>query len=219
MRKFQFNLILPIGRTIIIIMKKIGSTRERILEHGLVLMSQVGLGGITLGILADRVGIAKSGLFTHFKSKEEVQIELLEYTSHYGYPYIIEPAMQEPDGLPRLKALVNNWLGWAPKSGLPGGCPIAAAMFEFDDIQSPVREKIQTMEAEWRQFLCSLVQSAVTLGHLRQGLDVEQFVWELFGIYLAHHTSQRFLRLPNADHRALLAFDSLISRSLPLEKN
>lgn len=199
-------------------MKKTNLTRERILEKGLALMSQVGLRGVTLGVLAHQVGMSKSGLFAHFKSKDEVQIELLEYTLRYGHPYIIEPAMREPEGLPRLKVLVSNWLGWAPRSGLPGGCPVAAGMFEFDDIESPVRDKLQEMEIAWRHFLHELVQSAIALGHLRSDIDVEQFVWELFGIYLAHHTSQRFLRLPNADHRGMLAFESLVVRSLPLEK-
>jgi hypothetical protein len=58
----------------------------------------------------------------------------------------------------------------------------------------------------------------VELGHLRAGLDVEQFVWELNGIYLAHHVSQRFLRSPESDRRAAAAFDALVERSLPVGK-
>src|SRR5215210_7732103 len=123
------------------------TTRERILERGLALMSQAGLGGVTLGVLADQVGMSKSGLFAHFKSKDEVQIELLDYATHYVRVHVIEPAMKEPEGLPRLRALVHNWLGWAPRSGLPGGCPVAAGMFEFDDVESPVRDKIAALEA------------------------------------------------------------------------
>jgi AcrR family transcriptional regulator len=194
------------------------TTRERILERGLALMSQSGLGGVTLGVLADQVGMSKSGLFAHFKSKDEVQIALLEYTSQYVRSHILEPAMKEPEGLPRLRALVRNWFGWAPRSGLPGGCPVAAGMFEFDDIESPVRDKIAALEAEWRMLLCGLVQRAVELGHLHADVDVEQFVWELGGIYLAHHTAQRFLRSPESDRRAATAFDALVARAPPVAK-
>jgi len=178
-------------------------------------MSQSGLDGVTLGVLADQVGMSKSGLFAHFQSKEEVQIELLEYASRFGHARIVEPAMRKPEGLPRLKAVVHHWLGWAPRSGLPGGCPVAAGMFEFDDVESPVRDKIREMEAQWRQFLTALVERSIALGHLRKNLDVEQFVWELCGIYLSHHAAQRFLRSPDADRRANRAFESLIERSLP----
>ena len=201
------------------IVTRAASTHARILERGLALSSQRGLDGVTLGVLADRVGISKSGLFAHFKSKDDVQIELLDYSSQLSGSHIIEPAMSEPDGLPRLRAVVRNWFGWAPRSGLPGGCPVAAGMFEFDDVESPVRDKIAAIEAEWRLFLCNLVRRAVELGQLRENLEVEQFVWELNGIYLAHHTSQRFLRSPDADQRAAAAFDGLLERSLRVEKS
>ena len=51
------------------------SSRERILRAGVALMSQSGLSGVTLGVLADKVKMSKSGLFAHFRSKEAVQIE------------------------------------------------------------------------------------------------------------------------------------------------
>jgi len=179
------------------------------------LMSQSGLEGVTLGVLADQVGMSKSGLFAHFRSKEEVQISLLEHTAVVGAAHIIAPSMKEPEGLPRLKALVKNWFGWAPRAGLPGGCPVAAGLFEFDDVQSPVREKILQMEAEWRGLLTKTVAEARSLGHLRADLDIAQFVWELCGIYLSHHAAQRFLKSPDADRRAQTAFQALLERAAP----
>jgi len=194
------------------------TTRERILDQGLALMSQAGLEGVTLGVLADQVGMSKSGLFAHFRSKEEVQIRLLEHTAVVGAAYIIAPSMKEPEGLPRLKALVKNWFGWAPRAGLPGGCPVAAGMFEFDDVEGPVRDKISAMEAEWRGLLTKTVADAISLGHLRGDLDAAQFVWELCGIYLSHHVAQRFLKSPDADRRAQTAFAALLERAAPAKR-
>src|ERR1700757_4258130 len=129
------------------------STRERILHQGLALMSQSGLGGVTLGVLADQVGMSKSGLFAHFRSKEDVQIELLNHMTEFVAEHVIRPAMTVPEGLPRLRALVGNWFGWAQRAGLPGGCPVAAGLFEFDDVESPVRDKILELESHWRGLL------------------------------------------------------------------
>src|ERR1700691_3940240 len=151
------------------------STRERILIQGLALMSQAGLSGVTLGVLADQVGMSKSGLFAHFRSKDEVQVGLLQYTAEFAAARVVAPAMQVEAGLPRLKALVTNWFGWAQRAGLPGGCPVAAGLFEFDDVEGRVRNKILEMESEWRGLLTELVQRAVELGHFRHDLDVEQF--------------------------------------------
>lgn len=195
--------------------KKLHETRERLLHEGLALMSRDGMAGVTLGVLAEQVGMSKSGVFAHFRSKDEVQIGLLDQMGRVASPVVIDPAMAEPEGLPRLEALVRNWFGWATRAGLPGGCPAAAAMFELDDVEGPVRDKVVAMVAEWRGMLEGLARQAVELGQLRAGLDVEQFVWELFGIYLAHHTSQRFLRRPDADDRAHAAWRGLVERSKP----
>ena len=194
------------------------STRERILDQGLALMSQSGLEGVTLGVLADQVGMSKSGLFAHFRSKEEVQISLLEHTAEVGAAHIIAPSMKKPEGLPRLMALVKIWFGWAPRAGLPGGCPVAAGLFEFDDVEGPVRNKILEMEAQWRGLLTKTVAEASSLGHLRKDLDVDQFVWELSGIYLSHHAAQRFLKSPDADRRAQTAFQALLTRAAPVPR-
>jgi AcrR family transcriptional regulator len=140
---------------------------------------------------ADQVGMSKSGLFAHFGSKEQVQISLLEHDTEVAAAHIIAPSMKEPEGLPRLKALVKNWLGWTSRAGLPGGCPVAAAVFEFDDIEGPVRNKILEMETEWLGLLTKTVKEASSLGHFRADLDAAQFVWELCGIYLGHHVAQR----------------------------
>jgi AcrR family transcriptional regulator len=193
-----------------------GSTRERILEHGLALMSQSGLEGVTLGVLANRVGMSKSGLFAPFRSREQVQIGLLEYMAEYAQARVVAPAMKTEEGLPRLKILVANWLGWAQRAGLPGGCPVAAGLFEFDDIEGPVRNKIRQMESEWRDLLKGMVRQAVARGQFRRALDVDQFVWELCGIYLGHHAAHRFLRSADADRRAQTAFQALLKRAAPV---
>jgi AcrR family transcriptional regulator len=191
------------------------STRERILHQGLALISQSGLSRVTLGVLADQVGMSKSGLFAHFRSKEDVQLELLTHVAEFAMEHVVRPSMAASEGLPRLRALVLNWFGWAQRAGLPGGCPVAAGLFEFDDIKGRVRNKILEMESAWRCTLIELVQRAVELGHLRHDLDIDQFVWELCAIYLGHHAAQRFLRAADADSRAQTAFQALVDRAMP----
>jgi AcrR family transcriptional regulator len=189
------------------------ATRQRILDKGLAMASRSGLEAVTLGVLATNVGMSKSGLFAHFHSKEAVQLGLLEHSDRFAIPVVIEPAMKAPEGLPRLKALVKNWFGWAPRAGLPGGCPVAAGLFEYDDVAGPVHDKIKEIEARWRGFLSTVVEQAVQRRHLRRDLDIDQFVWELLGIYLSHHVSARFLKSPDADKQAQTAFAALLARA------
>lgn len=198
--------------------KKQTNTSEKLLQFGLGLMSQEGLGGVTLGRLAQHAGISKSGVFAHFNSKADVEIALLDYTTRFVAPRVLEPTMREPAGLPRIHALVRNWFGWAGRAGLPGGCPIAAAMFELDDVESPVRDKVLQMEEQWRATLNQIVAEAVELGELRSDLDVDQFVWELCGVYLSHHVSTRFVRHPKSDERAQTAVTALLQRAAPAKR-
>ena len=195
--------------------KKTQATHQRILGHGLEIVSEHGLAGVSLGALAARAGMSKSGLFAHFRSKEELQVELLR-AAEEALRREVALAMGEPEGLPKLRALFGRWLGWAARSGLPGGCPLYGAAFELDDAEEgPVREYLTRSKDGWTGMLEGLVDEAVVLGHLRQGLDAARFVWRLEGIYLAHHVSQRLMREPDADARALEAFEDLVASSLP----
>ena len=194
-------------------------TKERILAQGLDLLTQAGFTNITVGVLAQRAGMSKSGLFAHFGSKEEVQLKLLEEALRVGAATFVEPAMRNQPGLNRLRAIVHGWFGWTEKAGLQGGCPIAAGLFEFDDAPKTdlVRQRLLAIEERWRGFLTSSTSEAVDAGELRADLDLDQFVWELCGIYLNHHVSHRFLHDPIATERAQAAFNNLINRSLRTE--
>jgi AcrR family transcriptional regulator len=190
-------------------------TRRRIVAEGLDLLARSGFAGVTLGVLATQTGLSKSGLFAHFGSKTEVQLRLLDETAETARKTVVEPAMKAAEGLPRLRAVVERWLGWSEKAGLGGGCPVTGGFFEFDDApdEDPVRQRLIAMDAEWRAFLSELAAAAVKAGQLRNGLDVDQFVWELCGIYLSHHVSYRFNHDSLATKRAHTAFAELVNRS------
>src|SRR5947209_332737 len=99
-------------------------TRGRLLAVGLDAISVEGLSGLTLGGLAAEAGVSKSGLFAHFKSKEDLQLSILDEAVRLAGANVVAPAMSAEPGLPRLRAVVENWLGWSTRSGLRGGCPM-----------------------------------------------------------------------------------------------
>jgi len=189
------------------------ATRDRILDAGLDLLSASGFAGVTIGVLANHVGMSKSGLFAHFKSKEDIDIALLERMVDVAHKHVVVPAMRAQEGLSRLTALVENWFGWSTKAGLVGGCPAAAGMFELDDVEGRVREKLLELEKQWNEMLKQFIAESIATGDLRQDLDIDQFIWELMGFYLNHHASRRFMRNRDANMRARKAFQGLIDRS------
>src|SRR5258706_11420071 len=120
-------------------MRKGEQTRTLILNEAVALASQVGLEGLSIGSLADRLTMSKSGLFAHFGSKEELQLLTLRQAQALFLEDVFAPALKQARGLPRLRALFSNWLQWV-KRDLPGGCLILAASAEYDDRPGAVRD-------------------------------------------------------------------------------
>src|SRR5216110_1068336 len=114
-------------------MSKGERTKTAILEHATGLASQVGLTGLTIGVLADDLDLSKSGLFAHFQSKEALQLQVLEFAAERFVATVVRPALSTPRGEPRVRAMFENWLKWPKESALPGGCFFVAAAVELDD--------------------------------------------------------------------------------------
>lgn len=189
------------------------ATRQTILEHAGKLASQLGVEGVTIGRLAVDLALSKSGLFAHFRSKEELQLQLLEYARLRFVDTVIDPAFRAPAGEERVQAIFDHWLLWPEKSALPGGCIFVAASFELDDRPGPVRERLAQLQGEWFDSLARAAESAVKRGHFRSDLDSRLFAHEMYGLMLSGHLAERLLRDPDAKERTRRAFAGLMTRA------
>lgn len=191
-------------------MTKGEDTRGAILRQALDLTSEVGLVGLTIGELARRAGMSKSGLYAHFESKEDLQSQVLDAAAGYFVDMVIAKALKQPRGLPRVTALFHLWLDWSTRK-LSGGCPFIAAATEFDDRAGPVRENLVAHLRDVTETVVRAAQISVEEGHFRRDLDVAQFVFEFWGIILSHHQSSRLMGQEDARARADKAFANLVT--------
>ncbi len=196
-------------------MRKGEHTRATIIDEALATTSRLGLGGLSIGALARRMRLSKSGLFAHFGSKEALQGAVLEAAIERFTGHVLTPALARPRGLPRIRAVFENWLSWHRAAGLPGGCPLSAAAFELDDQPGPLRDFLAEQQARWLDSLARLSASAATAGHFRADLEPEQFAHDLTNIMLGYCLGSRLLRDPEAERRARDAFERLIQHSSP----
>ncbi len=188
-------------------------TREAILTQALGLATRIGFEGLTIGRLADDLGMSKSGLFAHFRSKEALQLEILRMAGARMVDTVVKPALVVTRGEPRVRALFDGWLAWEQSPSLPGGCPFMAASFELDDRPGPVRDFVVQNLRDWLDTLAGAARIAVQEGHFRADLDCEQFAHECQGIGLAFVHASRLMRDPKARARAQTAFESLLDAS------
>jgi AcrR family transcriptional regulator len=193
-------------------MRKGAETRQAILDRGFDLASRSGLRGVTIGALAEALGLSKSGLFAHFKSKEALDAALVEHSAALFVERVIRPALKAPRGEPRLRDLFKRVLDWPTRSGLPGGCPMIAAAAELDDVEGAARDALVAQQKDWLDTMANLARVGVREGQFKPNLAPEQFAFELYGIQLMHHLAARLLRDPQADERAQAAFEALLVR-------
>jgi AcrR family transcriptional regulator len=186
-------------------------TRQRILEQALALASTTGIEGLTLGVLASSLELSKSGLFAHFRSREALQVAVLEVATERFRQFVVLPGLRAPRGEPRLRALITRWAEWGTAKFQPGGCIFVAAAAELDDRPGPVRDVLVKGQLDWFATIAQAVRSAVEEGHFRADVDPDQFAFEVYGIALSLHHHSRLIRQPGALAHAQAAFERLVA--------
>lgn len=189
-------------------MTKGQDTKERILDEALDLVSTVGIEGLSIGELAKAAEMSKSGLFAHFSSKEDLQLEVLRTGTTHFIETVVSPALREPRGEPRVRALFERWLVWETLRA--GGCPFMAAAFELDDRPGRLRDALETTQRQWIDTLTTAILIAMDEGHFHSEIDADQLAYEIYGVFMAFHLYHRLLRDPDARRRATDALDYLL---------
>jgi len=190
-------------------LRKGALTRQAILEHAARMASRIGLEGLTIGALAEDLELSKSGLFAHFKSKEALQLQVLEFGIGRFVDTVIKPALSAPRGEKRVRALFERWMDWPKSSGL-AGCMFVALATELDDQPGPVRERLVQSQKDWLDVIANCVRTAVVEGDFQKDVDPEQFAHELYGIMLANHHAVRLLRDRSGVERTRRGFERLL---------
>lgn len=203
----NFCLTNTIVRVILYCMTKGEDTRNTILKTGLDMASRLGLECVTIGALAKTTKMSKSGLFAHFASKENLQMEILRYAGNKFGESVVIPALRIHAGIPRIKELVDKWIKWS--SSLTGGCIFVSASTEFADRPGKVRNLLLRQQEEWIDSMKKMAQSAVRVGDFRNDSDCEQFAFELYSLLLGFHLYYKLLNKAETKHRQEAALERL----------
>ncbi len=186
-------------------------TKLAIIDAALGLATQIGLEGLSIGVLAEVTGMSKSGVFAHFGSREELQISVIrEYFARFEQE-IFYPALHEPRGLPRLQALFANWMKRVTVE-IQSGCIFISGAVDFDDRPGPVRDALASSVKTWLAAVQRAIMQAKEEGQLLADADERQIGFEIHGLILAVHYEARFLKAPGSIERATQAFEQILAR-------
>jgi AcrR family transcriptional regulator len=170
---------------------------------------RLGLEGVSIGALAKANKMSKSGLFAHFQSKENLQIELLMHAGRLFAESVVIPALRIEAGIPRIRALVDNWVNWAAK--LTGGCIFVSASTEFSDRPGRVRDCLIKQQEDWIECLSRIGESAIKVGAFPEDVDCRQFAFDLYSLMLGFHFYEKLLQDKETKTYREQAFNRLLA--------
>ena len=189
------------------------AARERILSHGLGIASQQGLNALTMGTLARELDMPRSGLTIHFANRESLQLGVLEQAIALFQRDVVNASVNASPGDAHLKAMFGRWIAWSRAPMLKGGCPFVHASRQSDDLAEPVRFRLKEVLDGWSDVLSAAIGEAKDASQFRSDLDIDQVVFELYGLYLSHHFFHWNMKDKAAEARTIKAFDRLLAAS------
>jgi AcrR family transcriptional regulator len=154
-------------------------TRSKILQIAADIASAEGLEGLSIGRLATELQMSKTGIFAHFGSKEQLQLATVETAKQIFQELVVQPALQSPRGISRLKAMLGHWLRYVEKIVFRGGCFFAAVSAEFDSRPGAVRDQIAELTKAWMVGLQEEIAFAQSRNEIQAGVRPAQFAFEL----------------------------------------
>jgi len=192
-------------------MHKGQQTKAAIVDAALGMATHVGVEGLSIGALAEAMHMSKSGVFAHFGSREELQISVVREYHNRFEDEVFKPALKKARGLPRLRALFDNWMKRTSVE-IDSGCIYISGAVEFDDRPGPVRDALVDTVLTWHGAMKRAIAQAKHEGHLNAEVDEDQTLFEIHGLILALHYEARFLKSPESIARAHRGFDHILAR-------
>jgi AcrR family transcriptional regulator len=155
-------------------------TRTAILHEAARLATVEGLERLSIGGLAAETGMSKSGLYSHFGSKEELQLATVEAARASFIEEVVTPAIRATSpGSGRLFALCDGFLSYVERRVFPGGCFFVATSAELGSRPGPVHDRVAAYQRQWSELLRETAREAQAEGDLPADLDPDQLAFEL----------------------------------------
>jgi AcrR family transcriptional regulator len=186
-------------------------TLAAIVDTALSMAAAEGLESLTIGEVAKRLNLSKSGVFSRVGSREALQKAVLQEYDRRFLQDVLVPALREPRGLPRLQAIVRLWLDRVRRIEATQGCLYCKGAFVYDERPGEVRELLEDGIRRWRASLKRTVIQAIDAGHVRADTDPDQLVFEMDTLFIGLMRDARFLADPKAADRTEAAWERILS--------
>ncbi|NQZ33800.1 MAG: TetR/AcrR family transcriptional regulator [Oceanospirillaceae bacterium] len=195
-------------------MNKRAVTRDKILQKGVAHASRFGLLSVTIGVIAKACELSRTGVISHFASKQDMQIAILQYTEALFVNNVLKKSYTQ-DPLANLKSLKLNWLNWSNRLefGAKGGCPFIKAAAAYSDVGSnAINDFMHDQQRRLLHYLADLAERCKDSGAFNGQVDSELFAYEYYSLYIGHSMQRDLIAKEISDKRFFDIIDALVER-------
>jgi AcrR family transcriptional regulator len=159
-------------------------SRGVILNAAARLATTRGLERLSIGDLAQHIGMSKSGLYAHFKSKEELELATIETAAEIFENEVIEKVPESLRGLARVSALTEAFLQHLARRIFPGGCFFATVAAQLAAQPGRPRDRVMQVQAAWVEQFASALRQSREAGEIPRNSDLDQLAFEITAMML-----------------------------------
>jgi AcrR family transcriptional regulator len=143
-----------------------------------------GLEHVTIGRLADDVGMSKSGLVALFGGKVELQLAVIAHGRQVFTDAMTERLVRQAGTTPQTWRLVEAWMSYERDGVFPGGCLLTALSAEYGSRAGPVHDRVVELGREWLTVLADAGRTDQQTGQLPADADPDQIAFSLRAVFL-----------------------------------
>lgn len=187
-------------------------SRRAILHAAAQLATTRGLESLSIGELARHIGMSKSGLYAHFKSKEELELATIETAAEIFDQEVLSSARESPGGLARVQAVSEAFLLHLERRVFPGGCFFANVSMQLAASPGRPRDRVMEILARWIELFAHALGEAVVAGELPRDADLDQMAFELNAMLVRANFSWILTGEPGVLDQARMGIRHVIER-------
>jgi AcrR family transcriptional regulator len=189
-------------------------TKSLILDAALHIVGKDGFEGLSIGALAEKMGMSKSGVYAHFESKEDIQLQVIKEYHQRFRALVFAPSLKLPRGLPRLKQMLESWTELTI-SEVSTGCIYISGAFELDDQTGALRDQLVQTVTTWRKTLIKAIEMAIEQGHIRADANPREMLFCFYSVILGIQHDSRFLKNTQSSEYAKRLIKKVIDDNKP----
>jgi TetR/AcrR family transcriptional repressor of nem operon len=148
-------------------------SREKILEVASQLFHKKGYQQTSVDEILEKSRVTRSNFYYHFKSKEELALEVLDMRIKQFEADVIASNLGQISLSPkkRLHRLYDRVIAFHQGLKCSGGCPFGNLAIEMSDVNEKFRKRLSEFFKRWEEAIESCIREGIEKGDFRGDIE------------------------------------------------